>query len=160
MSVELILGLIGSVTSVGGFLFLIYRGLREENRLTAQSAIEAKEAEETRVQKAREQAVAEVKATTEAEDRIAERRLTEIQRLDDRIDELRSEVDGLKEQIKKDGRIIDDQATLIDKLRALVLSFVDRVEVAWREQHPTAPALTAAERALLDEVHPRGLHHF
>lgn len=107
----------------------------------------------------------------ETDDRIAARRLGEIQRLDALVRELRTDMNAMKETIaelqRRDTekqRTIDTQATeledtnaVLSELRALVYAFVKRVEFAWTEKHEVMPSLTRDERDLLENTIPTRL---
>jgi len=104
----------------------------------------------------------------DVDDRIAQRRLGEIERLDELVTGLRSELDEMKKSVgeleardRKKQKTINTQANEIEKtnrllsdLRTAFTQFVGRVEKAWDDGHPR-PSLTAEERALLEDTIPR-----
>lgn len=105
----------------------------------------------------------------ETDDKIAARRLGEIQRLDALVTGLRADMTQMQETIaelqKRDREkqtTIDEQASelaatnkLLTDVRKLVFEFVARVEFAWESQHDVMPTLTRAERDLLENTIPR-----
>ena len=109
------------------------------------------------------------KATdVETDDKIAARRLGEIQRLDALVKELRTDMNAMKETIaelqKRDNEkqaTINSQRDELDRtnevlsdVRRLFAEFVARVEFAWESGHETMPSLTKAERDLLENTTP------
>ena len=105
----------------------------------------------------------------ETDDKIAARRLGEIQRLDALVTGLRADLTKMQETIaelqKRDREkqtTIDEQATelaatnkILTDVRKLFFEFVGRVEFAWESQHDVMPTLTRAERDLLENTVPR-----
>lgn len=112
--------------------------------------------------------VEERAADSAEEDRIAARRLSEIERLDDLVNGLRVELDAMKKKIdgleksdREKQKTIDSQAdelgrtnVLLSDLRSAFKAFVERVEKAWDDGH-SRPSLTVEERALLENTIPR-----
>lgn len=105
----------------------------------------------------------------ETDDKIAARRLGEIQRLDALVTGLRADMTQMQETIaelqKRDREkqtTIDEQASelaatnkLLSDVRKLFFQFVERVEFAWDSKHDVMPSLTRAERELLEHTLPR-----
>lgn len=94
------------------------------------------------------------------EDKIAERRLGELNRLYERVAVLEKTVEQLIERDKQKQATIDTQAgdlertnDALDSVRGLFIAFVKRVETAWRDGH-TMPTLSADEQALLEMTLP------
>lgn len=112
--------------------------------------------------------IGESVAEVETDDKIAARRLGEIQRLDALVKELRTDMNAMKETItelqKRDTEkqeTIDSQRDELEKtneilsdVRKLFSAFVKRVEFAWESGHETMPSLTKAERDLLELTTP------
>lgn len=104
----------------------------------------------------------------ESDDRIASRRLEEIERLDKAVRELRADVKELQEQRKQDLQTIDAQADeleatnddldhaidLFTKVKAVFAGYVTRMENAW-PAGGAMPLLTPEERELLAAELPR-----
>lgn len=113
--------------------------------------------------------ISETAVDVETDDKIAARRLGEIQRLDALVKELRADMNAMKETIaelqKRDNekqRTIDTQADELERtneilsdVRRLFSEFVKRVEFAWEAGHETMPSLTREERELLEHTRPR-----
>lgn len=105
----------------------------------------------------------------ETDDKIAARRLGEIQRLDTLVRELRADMTQMQATIaelqlrdRQKQTTIDEQASelaatnsLLNDVRKLVFQFVARVEFAWESKHEVMPTLTRAERDLLEHTIPR-----
>jgi chromosome segregation ATPase len=116
----------------------------------------------------RANATSEKKVDIEAEQSVAEMRLSEIKRLDDLVRSLRLDVDKLTKTVEElqrrdrdKQRTINDQADELERtnevlsdVRELFTRFVARVEIAWTSGH-TMPTLTADERELLERTLPR-----
>lgn len=110
----------------------------------------------------------ETAVEVETDDKIAARRLGEIQRLDALVKELRADMNAMKETItelqKRDSEkqeTINSQRDELERtnqvladVRRLFAEFVARVEFAWESGHDAMPSLTKAERDLLEHTTP------
>lgn len=99
-------------------------------------------------------------AEVERDDKIAARRLGELNRLYERVAVLEKTVQDLLERDKEKQKTIDTQADdlektndALDSVRSLFVSFVKRVEKAWKAGHQM-PTLTTDEQALLEMTLP------
>jgi hypothetical protein len=99
----------------------------------------------------------------DVDDRIAERRRVELERLYERVEKLEGIVDRLEKSDTDKQKTINSQAselektnTLLSDLRTAFTAFVGRVERAWEDGHPK-PSLTEQERSLLENTIPRNL---
>lgn len=95
------------------------------------------------------------------EDKIAERRRVELERLYKRVEKLEGIVERLEKSDTAKQETINSQAselektnTLLADLRSAFTAFVGRVEKAWDDGH-SKPSLTDEERALLENTIPR-----
>jgi Mg2+ and Co2+ transporter CorA len=95
------------------------------------------------------------------EDKIAERRRVELERLYLRVEKLEGIVERLQQADEDKQKTIDSQADelgrtndLLSDLRSAFKAFVERVEKAWDDGH-SRPSLTDEERSLLENTIPR-----
>lgn len=144
MTVGEVLTLVGTLVSFAGILFLYLNQRRASN-------------------------INEQATEVETDDKIAARRLGEIQRLDTLVKDLRADMDAMKETItelqKRDTekqktinsqrKELDNTNAVLAEVRRLFSDFVARVEFAWESGHESMPSLTTAERELLEHTAPR-----
>ena len=139
--------------AIGSLLLVVFTALnaRRANKTSEKKlTLDEQQAEDTR------------------EDAIAENRRVELERLYARVDKLEKIVESLQQrdaekqetinaQRQELGRTNEELAQtvqLLTDVRKLFFAFVGRVEFAWESQHDVMPALTRAERALLEDTLP------
>lgn len=137
-----ILSLITGLTALAGVVLVFITNRRANATNEKKLTLEEQQAEDAR------------------EDKIAERRLGELNRLYERVAVLEKTVEQLLERDRQKQATIDTQADdldrtndALDSIRSLFIAFVRRVETAWKDGH-TMPTLTEDEQALLEMTLP------